>query len=189
VLLFLFDPMQHAQFREQLGNKEFVRGAAIKQYRQDLVLIEAATRIRRFANLAHSAKHDKPLFVIVTKRDLWTHLLPESAGGPVLVQLRDGGCALNLDRVEQESQAIRNLLLRTCPEVVSTAEDFANRVIYFGVSALGTAPDRIQDSGLWGIHPNRLKPLNVATPILYALHTRMPGIIPVAKRQTKGPTG
>ncbi len=189
VLLYLFDPTQHAQFREQLGNKELLSGSTMKLNRQDLVLVEAATRVRRYANLGDNMKHDRPLFVIVTKRDLWMNLLPESQSGPAFVQTQSGTHALNLSRVEEESQAIRKLLRQTCPEVVNAAEEFASNVQYFGVSALGTAPVRMPDSGLWGIRPVDLKPLNVAVPILYGLHTRLPGIIPVAKRQSKSVAG
>jgi hypothetical protein len=184
--LYLFDPTQHARFRESLGHKELLGGgSSLKLNRQDLVVIEAATRVRRFSNLPDSVKHDKPLFVIVTKRDLWDHLLGETPGGPMLVQTKGGHEALNLDRVESESQAIRRVLRDNCPEVVNAAEEFAEHVYYFGVSALGAAPVKLPDSGLWGVRPADVKPVNVCAPILYAMHLRLPGIIPVAKRQAK----
>src|SRR5262249_19882507 len=137
-------------------------------------------------NLPDTAKHGRPLFVIVTKRDLWADLLPEAKTGPMLVATRSGPMALNLDRLEDESRSIRVLLRGTCPEVLNAAEDFCEQVHYFGVSALGTPPVKMPDTGLWGVWPADVKPLNVAVPILYGLHLSMPGIIPVGKRQSKG---
>ena len=192
VLLYLFDPTQHAQFRERLGKKDLLEGSVptAKLNRQDLVVIEAANRVRKFTNIPDSAKHNRPLFVVVTKRDLWSGLLPETPGGPMFVPTRGGQVALNVDRIEEESKAIRSLLRDLCREVVNAAEEFCEKVVYFGVSALGTTPAKIEDgSGLWGVRPRDLKPLNVSVPILYGLHLRMPGIVPVAKRQSKATAG
>jgi hypothetical protein len=192
ILLYLFDPTQHAQFRERLGQKELLAGSSpnARLNRQDLVLVEAANRVRKFTNIPDSAKHDRPLFVVVTKRDLWTKLLPEPAGGLMFVPTRSGPVALNLDRVEAESTAIRGMLREFCPEIVNAAEQFAGNVRYFGVSSLGTTPVKTEDnSGLWAVRPKDLKPLNVSVPILFGMNLRMPGIIPVAKRQPPTGTG
>ena len=52
--------------------------------RQETILSEAAQRVRRYAGLAQSQKHDRPLIVVVTKFDSWKHLLGSAhlAGRP-----------------------------------------------------------------------------------------------------------
>ena len=46
---------------------------------QQTILTEAANRVRQLANLPSGKKHDKPLFVVVTKQDLWGHRVPAVA--------------------------------------------------------------------------------------------------------------
>jgi len=52
---------------------------------------------------------------------------------------------LDLDRIERISGKVRELLLNVTPEVVSTAEDFAEEVVYIPVSALGHSPEKYPD--------------------------------------------
>lgn len=185
-LLFLFDPTQHAPFRQKLqrANLSLASGSRGRAGRQDLVLIEAATRIRRLLNMGDADKHSRPLIVVVTKKDLWAPLLPKDSGANrEFVQTRAGITALNLDWIEEQSRQVRQLLMETTPEMVEAAENFAQEVTYVGVSALGALPKQLGDTELWGIQPDAIRPEGVTIPLLLALHLRLPGVIPVATRQ------
>src|SRR5207245_1560450 len=105
--------------------------AADRTSRQESVLQEAATRVRRHTGLPHNAKHNHPLVVVVTKYDAWAQLL---GGDPKVPAIRND--RLDLDCIEQRSKALKELLFRTCPEIVSAAQNFAEQVLYVPVSAL-----------------------------------------------------
>jgi len=40
-------------------------------------------------------------------------------------------------------------LLDVTPEIVSTAEDFSEEVVYVPVSALGGSPEKVPEAGVW----------------------------------------
>jgi hypothetical protein len=183
--MFLFDPTQHAPFRQRLERANLVvaSGSRGRAGRQDMVLIEAATRIRQLLNMGDALKHTRPLIVIVTKKDLWGPLLPEVIpSSQPLVTTRSGLTALNLDAIEEQSRQVRKLLHETTPEIVEAAENFAESVTFIGVSALGKLPEKMPESNLWGIEPDHIQPDGVALPLLLALQLRLPGIIPTASR-------
>ena len=89
--MFLFDPTQDARYRRLSSGKtadpQMMEHAERLQrqrtVRQEMVLSEAAQRVRRYAGLQQSQKHDRPLIVVVTKFDAWKHLLTGAhpAGG------------------------------------------------------------------------------------------------------------
>ena len=75
--------------------------------------------------------------------------------------------ALNLDRIEEMSRQLRNMLLRLTPEFVTAAEDFCEQVVYIPASALGRGPEIQKSSGLLGICPRDISPQWVTVPFLY----------------------
>ncbi|MDB5310944.1 MAG: hypothetical protein JWO38_5146 [Gemmataceae bacterium] len=188
LLLFLFDPTQHQPFRQRLAATRGEVATDIRAgqgvNRQDLILTEAASRVRRFAGLRDNEKHDQPLIVIVTKQDVWEPLVPElRAAEPVVAPSRGLTTpALNLDRLDDTSQAIRRLLLDLTPEVVTAAESFARTVVYVGASALGVAPVRHPQTGRWSVRPADLKPTGVEIPFLYGLSKQIPRLVPSGRR-------
>ncbi len=96
-----------------------------------------ANRTRRHAGMPAGAKTDKPLVVIVTKKDLWGNLLlKEHAGGAVAMEFKNPTpdrpkCALRLDRIEEHSRRLRAVLLESAREIVEAAEGFASHVILY----------------------------------------------------------
>lgn len=181
-LLFLFDPTQYHPFRARLGGSAAVATdapATAAGSRQDLILIEAATRVRRFARLRDSDKHDRPLVVIVAKQDVWGRLVPEiETVGPVTALDAKGYGVFLPERMEALSRAIRGLLVETTPEVVAAAENFAKKVVYVGVSSLGTTPVPYPGTNKWAVRPSDIQPAGVELPLLYALNLKFPKLIP-----------
>ena len=189
VLLFLFDPTQDMRYRRLCGGKTddpqmMERSERLQReraVRQETILSEAAQRVRRYAGLAESQKHDRPLIVVVTKFDSWKHLL----AGATLPGVRVAGhlenhCAVNLEGVEDVSKLVRNLLWKISPEIVSSAESFASQVLYVPVSATGRGPETDPNTGVSGFpaqrhqadvgrgaHALRLEPLDAGADSLH----------------------
>jgi hypothetical protein len=185
ILLFLFDPTQDPRFLKLCNRgrdpSDHIRGP--RSSRQEVVLNEAAARIRRYTGLSQNAKHNRPLTVLVTKFDVWSHLLTQ----PDLPEpwLHVGELVgLDLARIDQISQEVRKIMLDVCPEVVVAAESFAPSVTYMPVSALGRCPvSNKNGNGLELIRPRDIRPIWVTIPLLYVLCRGLPGMIPFLKRK------
>lgn len=198
VLLYVFDPTQDARFRKHCDEKLGPASAA-RISRQEPILQEAAARIRRYASLKQTEKHARPLVVILTKSDAWSHLLGEDLppepwklmpAGQVGTQMMARPFhAFDAPAVERRSQLARTLLLKLCPEIVNAAEGFATRVVYVPVSAVGWETSLNDRNGLLSIRPEDTRPHWVTAPYLYALYRANPGLIPsLAIRKPTPPT-
>ena len=147
--------------------------------RQDTILLEAADRIRRFSGMSQQVKHQAPLIVVVTKYDAWCSLLGTGPLEPPFVNNPAGPPhALDIDRIDQMSRKVRELLFDLTPEIVTAAEGFASQVIYIPVSAMGRGPEVDAASGMLGIRPQDIRPQWVEMPLLYVLCRWMKGLIP-----------
>jgi hypothetical protein len=184
ILLFLFDPTQDQRFRNVFkeSTSRAATFASTRTSRQETVLLEAATRVRRYAGLSQHAKHDRPLIVVVTKADIWAKLLSDRDWSDPW-KVRDSLSGLDLERIERRSADLRSLLLRLTPEVVTAAESFARHVVYIPVSALGHRPESDPRTNNLAIRPRDIRPMWVAVPLLYGMCRWMPGLIP-RKRKT-----
>jgi hypothetical protein len=188
--MFLFDPTQDMRYRRlcrgTTDDPQMMERAERLQreraVRQETILSEAAQRVRRYAGLAQSQKHGRPLIVVVTKFDSWKHLL----AGATLPAVRVAGrvadhSAVNLEGIEGVSKLVRSLLWKISPEIVSAAESFASEVLYLPVSATGRGPETDPNTGALGFRPKDMKPIWAEVPMLYALGRWTQGLIPYVK--------
>lgn len=189
VLLYLFDPLQHAKFRQAcLGRtKDPQLGKHGKNNPQDQVLAEAAKRIRNLTGLGQHAKISRPLIVVVTKYDVWHSLLSDKMVelNTLLCRIPDRGTALDLKRLHRLSQKIRELLFQLAPDIVAAAEGFSDEVLYLPNSALGCSPEPISLPGgkeALAVRPCNIHPRLAELPLLYALHRAVPTLIPGIQR-------
>lgn len=182
LLMFLFDPTQDTRFRTKLASQRNGDGGLAKgrTTRQATALVEAADRIRRYTGLPHGSRHPHPLMVVATKFDAWSSLLGGDAKEPFV----NKGTQTGLDRehVEDLSRGVKDLLEKTCSEVVHTAENFAQTVIYVPVSALGRGPVDHPVKGP-AIRPADIKPKWVTVPLLYGLGRCVPNLVVSYKRK------
>lgn len=187
-LLYLFDPTQDPRFRGLILQTETggTVGTPKRDYKPQVpILQEAATRIRRLANLPQNAKHERPLLVILTKFDQWSTLLQEGTREEPRLRLNSEKIsAIDFDRVEQRSVKLRDLLRQTCPELISAAEGFARHVVYFPTTALGWSVMPDPKTGVAVVRPSEIRPYGVSTPLLYALARWMPGLVRGARRRS-----
>jgi hypothetical protein len=133
--------------------------------------------------LSQNAKHNRPLTVVVTKFDVWSHLLEK--GDLLEPSLHVGELVgLDMDRIERVSQRLRQIMLDVCPEVVAAAESFAPSVNYLPVSALGRCPRTDSSSGkLSSIRPRDIRPIWVTIPLLHWACRALPGLVGVVRRK------
>lgn len=182
VLLFLFDPLQHANFRQAcFGRAEDPQlGDHGKNNPQNQVLEEAARRVRNLTGLGQHEKFSRPLIVVVTKYDVWHTLLTEEMVdmNSLLCRTADRGTALDMKRLQKLSQRTRELLFQLAPDIVAAAEGFSDEVIYLPNSALGCSPEKLPGNKGLGVRPCNIRPRLAELPLLYALHRAVPTLIP-----------
>ncbi|MCP4509628.1 MAG: hypothetical protein GY826_24900 [Fuerstiella sp.] len=188
-LLFLFDPTQHARFREACkGDSQDpqIQGTG-RSHRQDQILHEAANRIRTHAGLAQQQKYSKPLIIVITKMDAWAPTLwPEwkDIKDPIK-DSRQQLAGLDTALIEEVSDKVREIMAKLAPEFVNAAEGFADRVTYIPVSALGRGPEEDPNSGMLGVRPSEVNPIWAEVPLLYMLSQTSTGLIPSLVRRSK----
>lgn len=192
--LYLFDPTQDPRFRRTFQKEYALSGAGMRADRQEVVLHEAMARLKRLKSMPSATNADTPLFVVVTKADLWRHQLKDDVSvEPWTVE----GKITRLDRprIKHRSHVVRALLDGLCPEVVSAAEDVSKRVTYVPVSALGTQPTALKLADgrqVPAIRPADVRPMGVLVPLLLGLAEMLPGVVPTAGhsplRATNGQT-
>jgi len=178
LLLYLFDPTQDLRFRRLCEDNRIslAETSLGRPTRQESALVEAAGRVRRYTNLPATAKHKRPLIVVVTKWDAWAPLMQDkNVKDPWIIPGNFG--FLDADRIQRRSQELRALLLRVTPEVVAAAEGFAQQVTYVPVSALGRAPEVDPQTRRLAIRPRLIRPIWATVPFLYGIYQALPGIV------------
>jgi hypothetical protein len=191
LLLFLFDPTRDHRFRALCRHGQLAGAADPRDRlsRQEMIMNEAAARVRRFAGLSSTAKHDRPLIVVLTKSDEWAHLLDTPIPGEPWVRVREDGLyALSVESILERSQSIRRLMLKHCREFVAAAEDFASDVTYIAVSALGDRLEVDPKTEKLGIRPCNIQPSWVTVPMIYGLGRVASRLIPRVKPRPVGGT-
>ncbi len=201
-LMFCFDPTQDTRFRDACRGRTEDPQMADRNgllHRENptpqaSILSEAAQRVRRYAGLSQNARHNRPLFVVVTKFDSWARLLKHPELPRPFVR-REGShmATFEFQVVDRVSKMIRELLWRLCPEVVSVAEGFASHVRYIPVSATGCAPEVDQQTSALGFRPHSIKPVWSEVPLVCAMSGWMTPLVPQAGRhhgiETAGMSG
>lgn len=171
-LMFVFDPTQQPEFRRRLqGSSADVQVQGGVMGRQDVLLAEAARRIKAYRGLATGAKHDRPLVVVVSKFDAWRPLLKiEQLPDPWVRHSSGGFSVLHTDFIRQVSDAVLALLRELTPSIVSTVETHFDpaKIIYIPASATGGPPEQQTGGGL-GHRAESIKPIWAEVPMLYAL--------------------
>ena len=177
-IVFLFDPAYSREFRRRLPDHhdpqlKVVGHADI----QATILSQANVLVRAITGLDARAKLDTPVAVVVGKLDLWRELLPsDDLAYPVLNN------SLDLEAIDENSAAVRKLMLEVSPSVVAGAEAMSNNVKYFPVSSFGCSPEVLghDTSGIpiLGPDPAKISPILVEMPILWLLSRIEPHLVP-----------
>ncbi len=185
-VLFLLDPTRDSRFMAELRRQDPTIPATVERpQRQDVLLTEIIQRIRRYRGLASGARTDLPLLVVASKFDVWRGLLGyEPPERPHRLSASLSTAALDMDAIATASLHLRELLSRTCPDIVSLAEAFSRQVFYVPVSALGHSP-QLGPDGAYMVRPGDIRPWWVSVPFLYVLGQA--GFVPVMERESPEP--
>jgi len=188
VLFALFDPTQDPRFRAALHSDDpqlthGLRPDGRQQDvldRQDLVLREAALRIRRYLGLPQEKRLERVMIVVVPKADIWKDVAALSLDEePYVQQGDDQPLLVRTDVVERTSANVRDVLRRYCPEFVACAESVCEVVKYIPVSSLGRSPELAKRGqyAYYGIRPKDIRPQWVTVPLTYCLCKHAHGLL------------
>jgi hypothetical protein len=188
-IIFVYDPTQNLRFRDEC--RKFSEATQLQgpmpAQRQEAIFIEAAARIRKYTGLATNRRYKKPLIVVVSKYDLWKPLIENAdllRTEPIIGSGSRG--MLDLERIQEVSEVVRELLRRFAPEMVLAAEAFCSDVTYIPVSSLGGAPSPREGDGAMGIRAGSIAPKWVTVPALLALSKVWPGLISTGSNEKTG---
>jgi hypothetical protein len=176
-MVFVVDPTQDHRVVTRLGGREAVAakggGGTIEQ-RQDLVLIEAANRVRRLRSLSVGARLPFRVILALSKADIWGGLveprLDASFGrGPGEAPASTSVTVPSCEILERAHRACCVLLTETMPELIATvrAIDPDFRVVPF--SGLGRPPAPDPSGAGLAIRPSDVRPVWPAAPLVVAL--------------------
>ena len=183
-LFFVFDPTKDVRFRRECKSDDPQIKPGTRVERQEILLAEAIARIRRAAGMLRSKKYEHPLLVVVTKYDIWRDLFDHPLRSAWQQPSETSSALLDFDTIMAASFALRHLMMKLCPEFVSTAEAFASKVVYIPVSAMGRSPEEDPenpDSGALLVRPKDIKPIWATVPFLTMLGLKK--LTPMAKRR------
>ena len=181
-LIYTFDPTKDRRFVRELNLQA---GAKVGADRQDVVLMEAANRIREHAGLSRSSKIPQTLVVTVTKFDVWRSLLPEAVDANILRAYPNRPIeAISIDDVEALSNVCRQLLLQLCPEIVTAAESICETVYYIPVASVGVNVRHDARTGDMSFRSADCEPIGVLTPLLALLAKTTPRLVPSLRRKS-----
>jgi hypothetical protein len=184
-LMYVFDPTKDRRLGRKLGGTSTAgRGSE----RQDVVLVEAANRIREHAGLAQSARLPQPLIIVLTKFDVWKSLLPDFNPANPLVPCPGATISsLQMDEVESTSSLCRDLLDEYCPEIVTAAESVSDNVLFVPVAAVGWDVRTDKESGVPIFQAADCEPFGVLVPLLTLLTKTIPKIVTPLRRRSNRP--
>ncbi len=170
-IIFLFDPTLDAKMRQQCDNSDPQVASTAKVNDQAVLMAEMIARIRRHGNMKSNETSRIPLVVQVVKYDTWrTQFDYDLDTVPYLKDDKESfSSMLDMDSVMNISFHTRQLLLKTVPRVVTSAEAFFETVVYLPVSVFGRVAQK-NEGGAIGICPKDVSPIWLDTPMLYLLH-------------------
>ena len=181
-LVFVVDPTQDHRVASRLGGEASVAavggGGGVEQ-RQDLVLIEAANRIRRLRLLSPSDPLPFRIVLALAKADIWGHLC---APGFLPTEMAADRTSLSMPdaaTLRAAHDACVRMLGESMPEFVAAARslDPGFRAVPF--SGLGRHPSRESsaDAAL-AIRPRDVRPVWPAAPLIVALAEAEGALLP-----------
>ena len=179
-LVFVVDPTQDQRVVERLGGRDAVAaigGGGTVEQRQDLVLIEAANRVRRLRGLSTRDPLPFRIVIALAKADIWSALAaPDLAAA---FRGSSGRPSVAVPRAEVLSSVHRaavRFLEDLMPELLATARALDPRFRVVPFSGLGQSPSwDLAGSGL-RIRPQDVRPIWPAAPLVVALSEAEPAM-------------
>lgn len=173
-ILFLFDPMQDVRFRQacrSISDDPQLQVENLRSnVRQDEVFNEMVRRCRFLRHMGPTEIADIPLIIVVTKFDIWAPLLNISDIEIPWQNLEGKELAgLDLVKIRQISNRVRDLLLKLIPHFPMAAGEFSRNVTFVPTSATGCSPTKRGEQLVF--RPRDLAPIWAEVPLLLALQS------------------
>ncbi|MBI1303421.1 MAG: hypothetical protein GC172_06500 [Phycisphaera sp.] len=179
-LVFVVDPTQDQRVIERLGGREAVQsmgGAGSLEQRQDLVLIEAANRVRRLRGLGANEPLPLRIVLALAKADIWGHLAePQIRSAAERLPARPSIAVPSPEVLAEIDGASARFLAAHMPEFLATARALDPRLRVVPFSGLGSAPSRVAAAAALAIRPRDLRPMWPAAPLVVALSEAEPAL-------------
>jgi hypothetical protein len=181
-LIFVVDPTQDQRVIERLGGRETVQalgGAGSTEQRQDLVLIEAANRVRRLRQLGATERLPCRIVLALAKADIWGHLAtPEIKADFDDIPVRNSVAVPSREVLRRVHAASAEFLTAYMPELLATARTLDPDLHIVPFSGLGKPPSRASSDAGLTIRPRDVRPVWPAAPLVVALSEARPELFP-----------
>ncbi len=168
-IFYLFDPLQTPLFKSMISsseNKQVEKTTIVS--RQEILLDEMVNRIEKNTN--STRPFNKSIYILVTKYDIWKGLLNLEIDGNPWDMNENGVFYLKKDSVYNTSLAVRSLIEKVCPQLVHSAEENFDKVVFVPVSAIGKDTSMIEmENGMFGVKPKDIKPFGTSIPLVSVL--------------------
>ena len=181
--IILIDPIQHPKMREACTQDdpqvELQSKRSSPPPRQELLISQAASSIRRMRGLREDAPIKHPLILAIGKADAWMHRIPSEIRDRPLLIKRNGEVVLDHEAVAALSAEVRKFVAELAPEITGTAQVLGDEIVYLPISATGHSPVRKNDGDAkaydLGVRAGELEPRWVAECLLVAVDLSRPG--------------
>lgn len=168
-IFYLFDPLQNPKFKSMIsssGNSQVEKTHIAS--RQEILLDEVVNRIEKNTN--STRPFNKSIYILVTKFDLWKNLLSQEITSNPWEMDDNGIFSLKIDTLYNTSLAVRSLIEKVCPQMVHSAEENFDKVVFIPVSAIGKDTSMIEmQNGMFGVKPKDIKPFGTSLPLISVL--------------------
>ncbi len=185
-LVFVVDPTQDHRVVERLGGREAVAavgGGGSAEQRQDLVMIEAANRVRRLRGLSVGDALPFRIVLALAKADIWAPIAdPELSGLFAASTARSSIAVPGGDVLERAHRACVGFLQSHMPELAATARALDREFRAVPFSGLGNAPMRDTAQDGLRIRPQDVRPIWPAAPLVVALSEAEPSMFAEFRR-------
>lgn len=196
-IIFVVDPTQDRRVQDRLGDPDLVLergGGGWDVHSPDVVLIEAANRIRKTRKMSTSDGIRIPTIIALTKADLWARelLAEERASNPWRSEEHPGIAMPPLAHLDRVHEACLRFLRSTMPELVATARAIDPAFRFVPLSALGQPPLRrefVEGGSRCTIRPRDVQPAWPAGALVMALAAAEPSLLPEWRGGVQEPVG
>jgi len=132
-IIFLFDPFNSPEFRRAIRETKDPQLEKPVVDQQDIILAEMRARIQMIRNLRFRRDHQYTRCICRRQKRRVASIAEWNSPSRAIA-----GWETRQKAVEENSNAVRQLVHRLCPAVVANAEALSTNVMFFAASAFAT---------------------------------------------------
>ncbi|MFP6899833.1 MAG: hypothetical protein VCA36_02750, partial [Opitutales bacterium] len=181
-IFFLFDPIASPQFHRMMRghhDPQFSLDNSVRLDQQDVIMAELEIRVKQNQNIAIHEKIDVPMAVMIGKCDILEDHIDWDLIREPIVNKR-----LDMELLNNNSNILRSFLMEMHPSIVANSEALSTNVKFFPVSAFGHSPrtfkNKDTDQEFIAPDPEKIDPIMIEIPTIWALSEIVPDLVPIA---------